>query len=75
MPELLAEFSSSAYLTDTQLSRFKRIPQPVNESLTVRRFHMRMLCGIHQHDTVLITEVLQSTSGLMLGQDSLHLGN
>jgi hypothetical protein len=26
MPELLAEFSSSAYLTDTQLSRFKRIP-------------------------------------------------
>src|SRR5947209_18376919 len=26
MPELVAEFSSSAYLTDTQLSRFKRIP-------------------------------------------------
>jgi hypothetical protein len=26
MTELLAEFSSSAYLTDTQLSRCKRIP-------------------------------------------------
>jgi hypothetical protein len=27
MTELLAEFSSSAYLTDTPLSRLKRIPQ------------------------------------------------
>src|SRR5262249_37333699 len=26
MPELLTEFSSSAYLTDAQLSRLKRIP-------------------------------------------------
>ena len=26
MPELLVEFSSSAYLTDTLLSRLKRIP-------------------------------------------------
>src|SRR5438270_13676944 len=26
MPELLPEFSSSAYLTDTQLSRLKRLP-------------------------------------------------
>jgi retron-type reverse transcriptase len=26
VPELLAEFSSSAYMTDTQLSRLKRIP-------------------------------------------------
>jgi len=25
--ELLAEFSSSAYMTDTKLSRFKRIPR------------------------------------------------
>jgi len=33
MPELVAEFSSSAYLTDTQLSRFKRIPAEVDALL------------------------------------------
>jgi integrase len=29
--ELVVEFSSSAYLTDTQLSRLKRIPEVVKE--------------------------------------------
>ena len=36
MTELLVEFSSSAYLTDTQLSRLKRIPGAVEETFLER---------------------------------------
>jgi len=42
--ELVVEFSSSAYLTDTQLSRLKQIPE--NRGFFSRSWgdHLRSLC-------------------------------
>ena len=50
MAELLPEFSSSAYLTDTQLSRLKQIPGIFQAFSKRASPHMRLQPPLAQHE-------------------------
>ena len=49
MTELLPEFSSSAYLTDTQLSRLKRIPAEYKSYLTSGKDWKEAVHQLHRY--------------------------
>jgi hypothetical protein len=62
MPELVVEFSSSAYLTDTPLSRFKPIPfvpySAVQYSASIMASAIPFcFCATQKHIAVEITSV------------------
>jgi hypothetical protein len=61
MTELVVEFRASAYMTDTQLSRLKRIPKPTTKrSLNHGTGSYFYLCAMLYHTAEVLTQSSES---------------